>query len=305
MATRRKGLGRGLDALMGAGTRQQEPAVSVQDAIEQVQSPSADINGQLKYVPVELIQRGKYQPRRDINQEALEELASSIRSQGVMQPIVIRPIAENKYEIIAGERRWRASQLAGLDKIPAVIRDVPDEAAIAMALIENIQREDLNPLEEAVALKRLQDEFELTHQQVAEAVGKSRTAVTNLLRLIALDEEVKKLLEHGDIEMGHARAMLSLTNDRQRIVASEVVAKSLSVRQAEALVRRTIEEINKPAEQKTFHNPDLEKLEQGISEKVGVPVMLQHSAKGKGKLVLKYNNLDELDGILHHLGYEQ
>jgi len=305
MATRRKGLGRGLDALMGAGTRQQEPAVSVQDAIEQVQSPSADINGQLKYVPVELIQRGKYQPRRDINQEALEELASSIRSQGVMQPIVIRPIAENKYEIIAGERRWRASQLAGLDKIPAVIRDVPDEAAIAMALIENIQREDLNPLEEAVALKRLQDEFELTHQQVAEAVGKSRTAVTNLLRLIALDEEVKKLLEHGDIEMGHARAMLSLTNDRQRIVASEVVAKSLSVRQAEALVRRTIEEINKPAEEKTFHNPDLEKLEQGISEKVGVPVMLQHSAKGKGKLVLKYNNLDELDGILHHLGYEQ
>ena len=305
MATRRKGLGRGLDALMGAGTRQQETAVSVQEAIEQVQSPSADINGQLKYVPVELIQRGKYQPRRDINQEALEELASSIRSQGVMQPIVIRPIAENKYEIIAGERRWRASQLAGLDKIPAVIRDVPDEAAIAMALIENIQREDLNPLEEAVALKRLQDEFELTHQQVAEAVGKSRTAVTNLLRLIALDEEVKKLLEHGDIEMGHARAMLSLTNDRQRIVASEVVAKSLSVRQAEALVRRTIEEINKPAEQKTFHNPDLEKLEQGISEKVGVPVMLQHSAKGKGKLVLKYNNLDELDGILHHLGYEQ
>jgi ParB family chromosome partitioning protein len=304
MATRRKGLGRGLDALLGAGTHQQEPA-SVQDAIEQVQSPTAEINGQLKYVPVELIQRGKYQPRRDINQEALEELAASIRSQGVMQPIVIRPITENKYEIIAGERRWRASQLAGLDKIPAVIRDVPDEAAIAMALIENIQREDLNPLEEAVALKRLQDEFELTHQQVAEAVGKSRTAVTNLLRLIALDEEVKKLLEHGDIEMGHARAMLSLTNDRQRVVASEVVAKSLSVRQAEALVRRTIEEINKPAEQKTFHNPDLEKLERGISEKVGVPVMIQHSAKGKGKLVLKYTNLDELDGILHHLGYEQ
>jgi ParB family chromosome partitioning protein len=304
MATRRKGLGRGLDALLGAGTHQQESA-SVQDAIEQVQSPTADVNGQLKYVPVELIQRGKYQPRRDLNQEALEELAASIRSQGIMQPIVIRPISKDKYEIIAGERRWRASQLAGLDKIPAVIRDVPDEAAIAMALIENIQREDLNPLEEAVALKRLQDEFELTHQQVAEAVGKSRTAVTNLLRLIALDEEVKKLLEHGDIEMGHARAMLSLTNDRQRIVASEVVAKSLSVRQAEALVRRTIEEINKPAEQKIYHNPDLEKLERGISEKVGVPVMLQHSAKGKGKLVLKYNNLDELDGILHHLGYEQ
>lgn len=305
MATRRKGLGRGLDALMGASKVSVESAPTVQDAIEQVQSPNPNTNEQLKYVPVDLIQRGKYQPRRDINQEALEELSASIKAQGVMQPIVIRPISDTKYEIIAGERRWRASQLAGLDKIPAVIRHVPDEAAIAMALIENIQREDLNPLEEAIALKRLQDEFELTHQQVADAVGKSRTAVTNLLRLITLDDEVKKLLEHGDIEMGHARAMLSLTNDRQRRVASEVVAKSLSVRQTEALVRRTIEEINKPVEQKTLHNPDLEKLEQGISEKVGVPVMLQHSAKGKGRLVLKYNNLDELDGILHHLGYEQ
>lgn len=308
MATKRKGLGRGLGALLdaGASSMQQstENTTTVQGAIEQVQSSDLDGNEQLKYVPVELIQRGKYQPRRDINQDALEELSASIKAQGVMQPIVIRPISSDKYEIIAGERRWRASQLAGLDKIPAVIRHVPDEAAIAMALIENIQREDLNPLEEAVALKRLQDEFELTHQQVAEAVGKSRTAVTNLLRLISLDEEVKKLLEHGDIEMGHARAMLSLENSKQRAVASEVVAKSLSVRQAEALVRRTLEEINKPKEQTALHNPDLSKLEEGISEKVGVPVMLQHSAKGKGKLVLKYNNLDELDGILHHLGYE-
>ncbi|MGS2718351.1 ParB/RepB/Spo0J family partition protein [Eionea flava] len=308
MATKRKGLGRGLGALLNAGTASMqdsaENATTVQGAIEQVQSSDLERNEQLRYVPVELIQRGKYQPRRDINQDALEELSASIKAQGVMQPIVIRPISSDKYEIIAGERRWRASQLAGLDKIPAVIRHVPDEAAIAMALIENIQREDLNPLEEAVALKRLQDEFELTHQQVAEAVGKSRTAVTNLLRLISLDEEVKKLLEHGDIEMGHARAMLSLENSKQRIVASEVVAKSLSVRQAEALVRRTLEEINKPKEQTELHNPDLSKLEEGISEKVGVPVMLQHSAKGKGKLVLKYNNLDELDGILHHLGYE-
>jgi ParB family chromosome partitioning protein len=309
MATRRKGLGRGLGALLDAGTANikdnNEQPPTVKDAIEQVQSPDLERDEQLKYVPIELIQRGKYQPRRHINQEALEELAASIKAQGVMQPIIIRPISSDKYEIIAGERRWRASQLAGLDKIPAVIRHVPDEAAIAMALIENIQREDLNPLEEAIALKRLQDEFELTHQQVAEAVGKSRTAVTNLLRLISLDEEVKKLLEHGDIEMGHARAMLSLTNDKQRTIASEVVAKSLSVRQAEALVRRTLEEINKPKEQKKLHNPDLATLEQGISEKVGVPVMLQHSAKGKGKLILKYNNLDELDGILHHLGYEQ
>jgi ParB family chromosome partitioning protein len=309
MATRRKGLGRGLGALLDAGTanikHSNEQAPTVKDAIEQVQSPDLDRNEQLKYVPVELIQRGKYQPRRHINQEALEELSASIKVQGVMQPIVIRPISNDKYEIIAGERRWRACQLAGLDKIPAVIRHVPDEAAIAMALIENIQREDLNPLEEAIALKRLQDEFELTHQQVAEAVGRSRTAVTNLLRLISLDEEVKKLLEHGDIEMGHARAMLSLSNDKQCTIASEVVAKSLSVRQTEALVRRTQEEINKPKEQEKLHNPDLEKLEQGISEKVGVPVMLQHSAKGKGKLILKYNSLDELDGILHHLGCEQ
>ncbi|MFT6101915.1 MAG: ParB family chromosome partitioning protein [Candidatus Endobugula sp.] len=309
MATRRKGLGRGLGALLDAGTanikHNKEQAPTVKDAIEQVQSPDLDRDEQLKYVPVELIQRGKYQPRRHINQEALEELSASIKAQGVMQPIVIRPISNDKYEIIAGERRWRACQLAGLDKIPAVIRHVSDEAAIAMALIENIQREDLNPLEEAIALKRLQDEFELTHQQVAEAVGKSRTAVTNLLRLISLDEEVKKLLEHGDIEMGHARAMLSLSNDKQCTIASEVVAKSLSVRQTEALVRRTQEEINKPKEQEKLYNPDLEKLEQGISEKVGVPVMLQHSAKGKGKLILKYNSLDELDGILHHLGCEQ
>lgn len=298
--TKRKGLGRGLDALLGAAAQS-----SVQDAIEEVQSPNTSHNEQLKHVSVELIQRGKYQPRRDINQEALEELSASIKAQGVMQPIVIRPISDEKYEIIAGERRWRATQLAGLDTIPAVIRHVTDEAAIAMALIENIQREDLNPLEEAIALKRLQDEFELTHQQVADAVGKSRTAVTNLLRLISLSKEVKKLLEHGDIEMGHGRAMLSLDDEKQRIVAAEVVAKGLSVRQTEALVRRTLEEMTKPKEQKDLQSPELHKLEEGISEKVGVPVMIQHSAKGKGKLVLKYNNLDELDGILHHLGYEQ
>lgn len=302
--TKRKGLGRGLDALLGANVNVQSPA-TVQEAIEEVQSPNPAVDEQLKYVAVELIQRGKYQPRRDMNPEALEELSASIKAQGVMQPIVIRPISAGKYEIIAGERRWRATQLAGLDTIPAVIRHVTDEAAIAMALIENIQREDLNPLEEAVALKRLQDEFELTHQQVADAVGKSRTAVTNLLRLISLSKEVKKLLEHGDIEMGHARAMLSLDDERQRIIASEVVAKALSVRQTEALVRRALEEIHQPKEKKEQYSPDLHKLEEGISEKVGVPVMIQHSAKGKGKLVLKYNSLDELDGILNHLGYEQ
>ena len=292
---KRKGLGRGLDALLGG-----EVPASIEAGASLVEvSPDEE----LKKVPLDLIQRGKYQPRQDMRPEALEELAESIKVQGVMQPIVIRPISSNKYEIIAGERRWRATQLAGLDEIPAVIRDVPDEAAIAMALIENIQREDLNPIEEAVALKRLQDEFELTHQEVAEAVGKSRTAVTNLLRLMSLDGEVKKLLENGDIEMGHARSVLSLEPLKQREVAQQVVAKGLSVRQTEALVRKLLEEKKriKPA---TVNNPDLQKLEEGLAEKVGVPVMIQHSAKGKGKLILKYNNLDELDGILAHMNYK-
>ncbi len=302
MATKRKGLGRGLDALLAGGPKSTEV---VKEAIEDAHSPELSSDDQLKHVPVELIQRGKYQPRRDMHPDSLEELAESIKAQGVMQPIVIRPISADKYEIIAGERRWRATQIAGLESIPAVIRDVPDEAAIAMALIENIQREDLNPMEESIALKRLQDEFQLTHQQVAEAVGKSRTAVTNLLRLMALDDEVKKLLEHGDLEMGHARAVLSLEPLDQRKVAAEVVAKGLSVRQTEAQVRRLQENLVKPKMDSEPQSPDLQKLEEGISEKVGVPVMIQHSAKGKGKLVLKYNSLDELDGILGHLGYEQ
>lgn len=303
MAAKRKGLGRGLDALLGNSLGANASSSTNSGPEEQTLSTEAKQDESLKTVPVDLIQRGKYQPRRDMHPEALEELAASIKAQGVMQPIVIRPISADKYEIIAGERRWRATQLAGLDTIPAVIRDVPDEAAIAMALIENIQREDLNPIEEAVALKRLQDEFELTHQEVANAVGKSRTAVTNLLRLMSLDSEVKKLLEHGDIEMGHARSVLSLEPLQQRDVGQQVVSKSLSVRQTEALVRRLLEDKEK-IKSKTVSSPDLQKLEEGLSEKVGVPVMIQHSAKGKGKLVLKYNNLDELDGILAHMNYE-
>jgi len=223
-----------------------------------------------------------------------------------MQPIVVRPIAESaggkRYEIIAGERRWRASQLAGLDKIPAIIREVSDEAAIAMALIENLQREDLNPIEEAFALKRLQDEFELTHQEVATAVGKSRAAVTNTLRLLNLGEEVRILLEHGDLEMGHARCLLSLPDDIQAQVARQIVAKGLSVRQAEALARQALQE--KPGETASHASADIQKLEESLAEHVGVPVSIQHSAKGKGKLVLKYNNLDELDGILGHLRFQ-
>jgi len=302
MSSKRKGLGKGLDALLSAGLGVTAPApempVNPSDADQKIEYK----DGKLAHLPVELIQRGKYQPRRDMHPEALEELAESIKVQGVMQPIVVRGIGEGRYEIIAGERRWRATQLAGLDKIPAVIRDVPDEAAIAMALIENIQRENLNPIEEAVALKRLQDEFELTHAEVAQAVGKSRTTITNLLRLIALSEEVKTLLEHGDLEMGHARALLTLGAQQQKEIARQIVAKGLSVRQTEALVRLYQEnqgqEKLKPEVQVSA---DIRRLQDRLSETLGAGVEIQHGAKGKGKLVISYNSLDELDGILGHI----
>lgn len=302
--TRRKGLGRGLDALLGAGaaTKQTETDTPLSTATMSV-AESGPKDGKLLELPVEFLQRGKYQPRRDMDQEALQELAESIKAQGVMQPIVVRLLQENQYEIIAGERRWRATQLAGLDKIPAVVRDVSDEAAIAMALIENIQREDLNPVEEAVALKRLQDEFELTHQEVADAVGKSRTAVSNILRLLNLCTDVRLMLEHGDIEMGHARCLLSLSVEEQKNLARQIVAKGLSVRQAENLVRALQEQKDKPQQQEKV-SADIARLQEGLSEHIGVPVMVQHSAKGAGKLVLKYSSLDELDGILQHLKYE-
>ncbi len=291
MSTKKRGLGKGLDALIG-----RSPAKAA--ATTPAEQGSKD--GALKELPIDLLERGRYQPRRDMKPEALEELANSIRAQGVMQPIVVRPIAGNRFEIIAGERRWRASQLAGLDKVPALVRDVPDEAAIAMALIENIQREDLNAMEEAQALKRLQDEFGLTHQQVADAVGKSRATVSNLLRLLALNEDVQKLLDHGDLEMGHARALLSLEGRAQSEAARNVVSKGLSVRQTEALVRNQAG--TKPAKPaKPSASADIRRLEEELSEKVGVPVSLQHSASGKGKLVLSYNSLDELDGILSHI----
>ena len=302
MSTKRKGLGKGLDALLSAGLGVSSPAPDMPltpgDA-----DPKFDYrDGKLAHLPVELIQRGKYQPRRDMHQEALEELAESIKVQGVMQPIVVRSIGEGRYEIIAGERRWRATQLAGLDKIPAVIREVPDEAAIAMALIENIQRENLNPIEEAVALKRLQDEFELTHQEVAHAVGKSRATVTNLLRLIALTDEVKTLLEHGDLEMGHARALLTLEPGIQRDIGRQIVSKGLSVRQTEALVRTYHDGKDKEKfKPEATPSADIRRLEESLSEKLGAGVEIQHGAKGKGKLVISYNSLDELDGILVHI----
>ena len=289
MATKKRGLGRGLDALLGGST-----AATLEEEAVKVDSR------ELQHLPLELIQRGKYQPRRDMDPAALEELASSIKAQGVMQPIVVRPIGGGRFEIIAGERRWRASQQAGLDKIPAMVREVPDEAAIAMALIENIQREDLNPIEEAVALQRLQQEFELTQQQVADAVGKSRVTITNLLRLIALPDEIKTLLSHGDLEMGHARALLGLPLEQQVDGARHVVARGLTVRQTEALVRQWLNAKEKPVE-KAKVDPDINRLEQRLAEKLGAPVQIKHGQKGKGQLVIRYSSLDELQGVLAHI----
>ena len=290
MAVKKRGLGRGLDALLGATTGNNSPQVD-----------GVDTANDLRDIPVELIRRGKYQPRRDMDQEALQELADSIKAQGVMQPIVVRSVGENKFEIIAGERRWRATQLAGLGVIPAMVREVPDEAAIAMSLIENIQRENLNPIEEAIALQRLQQEFELTQQQVADAVGKSRTTVTNLMRLMALRDDVRTLLEHGDLEMGHARAILGLDGDEQSAAARTVVGKGLSVRQTEALVRNLVAARNTPRPAPKSVDPNIRQLQDDLSQKLGARVQIQHTAKGKGKLVLSYNSLDELDGILGHI----
>lgn len=290
MAIKKRGLGRGLDALLG-GT----------GGVAALQKEMEPVDGhELQHLPLELIQRGKYQPRRDMDPVALEELAQSILAQGVMQPIVVRPIDGQRYEIIAGERRWRASQQAGLAKIPAIVREVPDEAAIAMALIENIQRESLNPIEEATALQRLQQEFQLTQQQVAEAVGKSRVSISNLLRLIALPEEIKTLLSHGDLEMGHARALLGLPAERQVEGARHVVARGLTVRQTEALVRQWLNEQPQPEKSHT-NDPDITRLEQRLAERLGSPVQIKHGQKGKGQLVIRYNSLDELQGVLAHI----
>ncbi|MGB0495435.1 MAG: ParB/RepB/Spo0J family partition protein [Kangiellaceae bacterium] len=260
--------------------------------------------GELQKLPIEFLQPGQYQPRKIMTDDALEELASSIKAQGVIQPVVVRSVGVDKYEIIAGERRWRASQLAELSEIPCLVKEIPDEAAIAMALIENIQREDLNAMEEAVALQRLMQEFELTHQQTADAVGKSRTTVTNLLRLLSLTEVCRTMLERGDLEMGHARALLSLTSDEQTQVARTVVAKGLTVRETEKLVRVTAN----PVKSKTSKNqvdPHIEQLERRMSDKVGAPIKIQHGTKGKGKITIAYNSLDELDGVLKHMGVEQ
>jgi ParB family chromosome partitioning protein len=293
---------------LGRGLAELSPLLA-QRAGAPASEPLAVPGDRLASLALDLLQRGKYQPRIDMRPESLGELADSIKSQGIVQPILVRPLPRcstsesQRYEIIAGERRWRAAQMAGLAEIPAVIRDVPDEAAVAMALIENIQREDLNPLEEARALARLIDEFGLTHQAAAEAVGRSRAAVSNLLRLMELADEVKELVENRSIEMGHARALLGLNSRRQQIeVAALVAKKSLSVRETEALVRRLLA----PAAPDGAHapkapDPDVRRLELELADKLGAKVLFQHTASGKGRLVVSYNSLDELEGILAHI----
>ncbi len=280
MALQKRGLGRGLDALLGD--------VSVKEEKPQAQT-----------LPIEYMQRGKYQPRKDINPEKLQELADSIKAQGIIQPIVVRKIALDKYEIVAGERRWRAAQLVGLEQVPVVIKDIDDRAAMAIALIENIQREDLNPLEEADALRRLLDEFAMTHQQIADAVGKSRTTVTNLLRLMDLQPDVKKLLINKQLEMGHARALLSLDSIAQIAVANKIAKEGLTVRAAERLVKEALEE-PKAKTAKIIDNDTL-RLQDDLTARLGAKVVIDHKDNGTGKVVIAYSSLEELDGIIEQI----
>jgi ParB family chromosome partitioning protein len=322
VSDKKPALGRGLADLLGSSkARAATPAASVPITPPAASTPQPNSQpapattgprgDELAHLPVDTLTRGKYQPRTDLRQEALEELAISIRNQGVIQPIVVRPLPNAapgapRYEIIAGERRWRAAQIAGLGTIPAVIRRVPDEAAIAMALIENIQRENLNPLEEARALERLIAEFGVTHEQAADAVGRSRAAVSNLLRLLQLAPEVADMVEKRQLEMGHARALLGVANRREQVIAAQrVVRESLSVRDTEALVRELLApKVQKgpagatPSTQK--EDPNILALQQDLTEQIGAKVLIQNGSGGKGRLVIAYNTLDELDGILAH-----
>lgn len=291
MASKRKALGRGMGALLSGG-------------LDDVLAPKGKNKGseELRNIPVDLLQRGRYQPRTHMDQAALDDLAKSINVQGIIQPIVVRALSGGNYEIIAGERRWRAAQIAGLDNVPAVVRNIPDEAAIAVALIENIQRENLNPIEEAMALQRLATEFRLTHEQTADSVGRSRAAVTNLLRLLSLNSNVRELLEDGTLDMGHGRALLALEGSAQSQAAKEIVRKGLSVRETEQLVRHLLDKKggSRKKSKKSGIDADTRALQESLSDKLGARVKIQHSAKGSGKLTIEYNSNDELEGILAH-----
>jgi ParB family chromosome partitioning protein len=281
MIHKKRGLGRGLSELLG-------------DV-----SPAPEKTQDVQTLPIEFLQRGKYQPRKDMDPDKLRELADSILAQGIIQPIIVRKLHDDKYEIIAGERRWRAAQLAEQSDVPVVVRDIDDRTVMAIALIENIQREDLSALEEAEALKRLQDEFELTHQQIASAVGKSRTTITNLLRLLDLASEVKTLLGKGLLEMGHARALLGLEEAMQVEIANKAVKQSLTVRVVEKLVREQQEE--KPIAVSKKIDPDTLRLQQEIGDRIGAKVEINHQQNGKGRLVINYSSLEELDGIVRKI----
>lgn len=285
MVSKKRGLGRGLDALLG-----------------DISQDESSLNDSLQHFPLDMIQPGKYQPRMDMSQESLEELADSIRAQGLVQPIVVRSVEGGHYEIIAGERRWRASKLAGLESVPVLIKEVSDRSAIAMALIENIQRENLNPMEEANALHRLREEFEMTHQQTADAVGKSRATITNLLRLRNLNDDVKKLLENCDLEMGHARALLALEGESQSAAALQIVEKSLSVRETEQLVRRLLKPASATQQPAMPAQDEIHEIEQRIADKLGDRFSIKHRANGKGKLVFDYANVDELKRLISQIG---
>ena len=307
MSQKKRGLGRGLSDLgVSELLSDLDSHVSVstphlnETITASISSATQHQNTGLRYLSVDQLQAGRYQPRKSFDQEALQELANSIQSQGMIQPIIARRM-NSGYEIIAGERRWRAAQLAGLHDIPVIVRDINDETALALSLIENIQREDLNAIEEATALQRLIEEFQMTHQEISDAVGKSRAAVTNLLRLLKLNSDVRVLVEKGELEMGHARALLAIEGYQQSEIAKQIALKKLSVRQTETLIRHLQQDSqNKPSKPVRF-DPNVLRLQKNLEEKLGAQINIQHSSKGKGKLVIHYNSIDELDGILGHI----
>lgn len=295
MAVKKRGLGTGLSALIGQNTVQ---ALSTGKTLSETE-------GELRKIPVEFLQPGRYQPRRVMTEDALNELAESIKAQGLIQPIVVRKLADQRFEIIAGERRWRASQKAGMMEVPALVKEVTEQGAAAMALIENMQREDLNCIEEALGLQRLIHEFQLTQEQAAGAVGKSRVSVTNLLRLLHLHDDVKTLLERGDIEMGHARAMLSLDKIQQPEIARDVAGKQLTVRETEKLVRRLLNPSAAKTSSRPAKNADIDRLQRQLADHLGAPVKIEHGPKKAGRLVIPYSSLEQLDGVLEKLGLKE